>query len=226
MVRFLEIGFAIFEEFHVAVELVDDETLEAGPVFGLQHRKGADDGGNHAAAVDIAHEEGRNIDGLGKAHVGKIAIAQVDFGGASRTFHDDEVGLLGELPEAFDNGGHELLAVLEKIARRHGGGALALNDDLGAGGGFGFQQHRVHVNGCGLPGGAGLQGLGPADLAAIAGDGGIVRHVLRLEGHHFQSAPGEGAAEAGGHQGFAHVGAGAHEHEGAGLHGASHMTWA
>ncbi len=92
--------------------------------------------------------------------------------------------------------------------------------------GFGLQQHRVHVNGCGLPGGAGLQGLGPADLAAIAGDGGIVGHVLRLEGHDLQPAIGEGAAEAGGDQGFADIGAGAHEHEGAGLHGASHMIWA
>ncbi len=78
----------------------------------------------------------------------------------------------------------------------------------------------------GCPGGAGLQGLGPADFAAIAGYGGIVGHVLRLEGHHFQSAPGEGPAEAGGDQGFSHVGAGAHEHEGAGFHGASHMIWA
>ncbi len=200
--------------------------LRRAPVFGVQHREGADDGGNHAAAVDVAHEEGRNIDGLGKAHVGEVAIAQVDFGGASRTFDDDEVGLLGECPEAFDDGRHELLAVLEEVAGRHGGGALALNDDLGARGGFGFQQHRVHVNGCGLPGGAGLQGLGPADLAAIAGDGGIVGHVLRLEGHHFQSALGEGPAEAGGDQGFSHVGTGAHEHEGAGLHGASHIIWA
>ena len=104
------------------------------------------------------------------------------------------------------DGGHELLAVLEKIAGRHGGGA-ALNDDLGADGALRFQQHRVHVNGCGLPCGAGLQGLGAADLAAIAGDGGIVGHVLRLEGQHFQAAPGEGAAQAGDHQGFADVGA-------------------
>ena len=64
------------------MELVDDEALEAGLVFGLEHRKGADDGGNHAAAVDIAHEEDRNIDGLGEAHVGEVAIAQVDLGGA------------------------------------------------------------------------------------------------------------------------------------------------
>ena len=128
--------------------------------------------------------------------------------------------------EAFDDGRHELLAVFEKVAGRHGGGALALNDDLRTRIGFGLQQHRVHVNGCGLPGGAGLQGLGPADLAAIAGDGGIVGHVLRLEGHDFQSAIGEGPAEAGGDQGFAHVGAGAHQHEGAGLHGASHIMWA
>src|SRR5436190_5241157 len=89
---FLEIGFAIFEEFHVAVELVNDETLEARPVFGLQHCKRADDGGDYPAAMNVTDEEGRNIYGLGKAHVGKIAIAQVYLRRASGTFNNDEVG--------------------------------------------------------------------------------------------------------------------------------------
>ena len=41
--------------------------------------------------------------------------------------------------------------------------------------------------------GARLQRLGAADLAAVGGDRGVVRHVLRLERPHPQPAPGEGA---------------------------------
>ena len=68
-------------------------------------------------------------------------------------------------------------------------------------------------------GGAGLQGLGAADLAAVGGDGGVVRHVLRLERAHAEAAVGEGAGEAGDDQRLADVGAGALEHQGAGGHG-------
>ena len=222
----LKIGFAIFEEFHVAMELVDDEALEALPVVFIKDGQGADDGGDDAAPVDVAHEESWNIDGPGKAHICQIAIPQIDFGGAAGTLHDDEVGLRREFLEAFHDGWHELLAVFEEIPRRHGGRPFALDDDLGTRIGFRFQEHGVHVDGCGLAGGAGLERLGPADFAAVLGDGGIVGHVLRFEGHDFQSAIGKSPAQAGGHQGLAHVGAGAHQHEGARAHGASHIIWA
>ena len=36
--------------------------------------------------------------------------------------------------------------------------------------------------------GLGLRGLGPADLAAVGGDGGVERHVLRLERRHPEPA--------------------------------------
>ena len=38
-------------------------------------------------------------------------------------------------------------------------------------------------------------GLRPADLAAVCGHGGVVRHVLRLERPHPEAAPREGAAK-------------------------------
>ena len=61
--------------------------------------------------------------------------------------------------------------------------------------------------------GARLQRLGAADLAAVGGDGGVVRHVLRLERRDPQAAIGEGAAQPGDQQRLADIGAGALEHQ-------------
>jgi hypothetical protein len=171
---FFEIGFAIFKELHVAMEFVDDESLKARLVACSDDFKSTHDGSNHAAPVNIADEKCRNVNGLGKAHVGEITLAQVYFGWATSALDDDEVSLLGEYLVALHYRRHELLAILEKVAGRHCRGAPALNNDLGTRCGFRFQENRVHVDGCGLPRGAGLQGLGPADFTAITGDCGIV----------------------------------------------------
>ena len=76
-------------------------------------------------------------------------------------------------------------------------------------------------------GGAGLQRLGAADLAAGGGDGGVVGHVLRLERADAEAAVGEGAGEAGDDQRLADVGAGALEHQarvGMGFRGGQGLT--
>ena len=82
------------------------------------------------------------------------------------------------------------------------------------------------MDGRGDAGGAGLQRLGAADLAAVGGDGGVVGHVLRLERADAEAAVGEGAGEAGDDQGLADVGAGALEHqaEGGGFAGWSRVN--
>ncbi len=59
--------------------------------------------------------------------------------------------------------------------------------------GLWLQQHRVHVGVRLDSGSQRLECLRAADLAAVDGDGGVVRHVLRLEGEHAQAAPREGA---------------------------------
>ena len=101
--------------------------------------------------------------------------------------------------------------------RRMSRDALAAHDDLGAGSCSGLS--RTGFSGGGRDArGPRLQRLGAADLAAIGGDGGIVRHVLRLERRDPQAAIGEGAAEAGDDQRLADIGAGAHEHDGARSH--------
>ena len=77
------------------------------------------------------------------------------------------------------------------------------------------------------PGRARLQRLGAADLAAVDGDGRVVRHVLRLEGAYRHAAIGEKTAEAGSDQRVADIGPSAHQHEDFAVFFAHHaMTWA
>ncbi len=82
--------------------------------------------------------------------------------------------------------------------------------------GFGLEQDRVHVDRGRAAGGEGLEGLGAADLAAVGGDGGVVGHILRLEGGDVEAAVAGGAAEAGDEEGLADAGAGALDHQGGG----------
>ena len=85
--------------------------------------------------------------------------------------------------------------------------------DLRADIGFRFQQDRVHVGMRLDPAGQCLQCLRAADLAAVHRHGGVVRHVLRLEGAHGQPTPDGRPAEAGNKQGFSDVRSGSLEHQ-------------
>ena len=59
---------------------------------------------------------------------------------------------------------------------------------------------------------SGLQGLRPPDLAAVGGDGRVVRHVLRFERNDAQTPVGHQAAQPSDDQRFADVRSGPHEH--------------
>ena len=89
----------------------------------------------------------------------------------------------GKPVEAFQHRGHELRLERGIVARLRAAPAPALHDDLRAGLGFGLQQDRVHVGHAARARQASAcKRLRAPDLAPVDGDGGIVRHVLRLEG--------------------------------------------
>ena len=60
-------------------------------VVGVEDRKRADQRGEDAAAVDVADEEHGQARGAREAHVGEVALAQVDLGGRAGAFADDGV---------------------------------------------------------------------------------------------------------------------------------------
>ena len=197
----------------IAAKLVDDEAADQRGVGGIDHRLGADEARDHAAAVDVADQHHRHVGGARKAHVGDVVRAQVDLRGAAGAFDQHEVGLFPQPREAFEHRRHELRLHLLVGGRLGGAVDAALHHDLRADLALRLEQHRVHVHARRDPRGARLQRLGAADLAAIRRDRGIVRHVLRLERPHPQAAIGEGARQRSDDQRFADIGAGALEHQ-------------
>src|SRR5262249_43974047 len=87
------------------------------------------------------------------------------------------------------------------------------DDQLSAHVALRLEKHGIHIN-CRLrPASARLQGLGAPDLTAARRHGGVVRHVLRLEGTNCQAAREEHAAKTGHHPGLTYVRAAALNHQ-------------
>ena len=74
---------------------------------GLQHRMRADNTGDHAAAVDVAGEQHRHVGGGSKTHVGDVAGAQVDLGGAAGAFDQDDVAIARKARKAVEHRGQQ-----------------------------------------------------------------------------------------------------------------------
>ena len=69
---------------------------------------GADEAGDDAAAVDVADQHHRHVGGRGEAHIGDVAVAQVDLGRAAGAFDQHEVGVAREPREAVEHRRHQL----------------------------------------------------------------------------------------------------------------------
>ncbi len=205
---------AVVEQARIAAKLVDEKALDQRCILGIDHGLCADDLRDHPAAIDIAYEHDRHVLGPREAHIGYIAGAQIDLGGRARTLHQNQIRLASQDREALAHAREQLRLELCVIARPRRREPRALDDDLRAGLAFRLEQDRVHVDRCRHARRACLQGLGASDLtAAIIGDGGVVRHVLRLERAHAKPAPDEDPREPGDEHGFADIGAGALDHQ-------------
>jgi hypothetical protein len=65
--------------------------FDARLLGGGEQLQRADQVGEDAAPVDVGHQDHRAVDFFGKAHVGDVAVTQVDFGGAAGAFHQHRV---------------------------------------------------------------------------------------------------------------------------------------
>ena len=209
----LDDRIGVVEERGVAPKLVDDEAPGESAFGRRQQRPCADEARDHAAAIHVAYQRHGNLGCQREAHVGDVVLPQVDLGRAAGSFHQDQVGALAEPPKTLQHARHEpgLERVIAARIRRAGDGAL--HHHLRAVLALGLEQHRVHVD-VGLdPGGAGLQRLGAADLAPVARDGGVVGHVLGLEGADRVSTVGERSQKSGGQHRLADIRAGPLQHD-------------
>ena len=198
-------GHAAQEQIGVAAELVHDEARDHRSVVGRERDLRSENLGENPAPVDVADKRDRTIRGAGKAHVGNVALAQVDLGRAARAFDEHNLGGLFHPAITLEHRAHQFRFQRLIFARPRIADRLALDDDLRADFALGLEQHRVHVHAWARAAGARLKRLGAADLAAVIRHGGVVRHVLRLEWTDAEPASCEGAAESGDNERLADV---------------------
>ena len=87
------------EDRRVAAELVDDEAGDERLVVGLEQRERPEQRGEDAAAVDVADDQHGQAGRAGEAHVGEVAVAQVDLGRAAGALADDDVEARAQVGE-------------------------------------------------------------------------------------------------------------------------------
>ena len=116
----------------IAAELVDQEAAHQRGVVRIDHRLGADQARDHAAAVDVADEDDRHARRARKSHVGDIVGAQVHFRSAAGAFDQHDIGLGLEPGEAVEHERHQLRLHLLVGSRLGGAVDAALHHDLGA----------------------------------------------------------------------------------------------
>ena len=184
------------EQARVAAELVDDEADDGRGVLGRERRLDPENLGENAAAIDVADQRDRAVRSAREAHIGDVALAQVDLGCAARAFDEHEVGVCAYARVAVEHGAHQFGFERLIFARPRIADHLALDDDLRADLALRLEQNRVHVHARRNAAGARLQRLRAADLAAVVRHRSVVRHVLRLERADAKPAPREGAAKA------------------------------
>src|SRR6202012_839358 len=118
----------------------------------------------------------------GHAHVDDVARLEVDLGGRSGAFEDDDLLLRSQRRVALTDDGHELFdAPLVILRSGEPSPYLSTYDDLRGHVSGRLEEDGVHMDRGGNASGLGLQSLGASNLQALPGRCRVERHVLRFE---------------------------------------------
>ena len=79
------------EQRDVTTKLVDGESAKQRALFRRQEMRRADDRREHAAALDIGHENPRRLNARHQTEIDQVVLAQIQLGDAARAFDDDRV---------------------------------------------------------------------------------------------------------------------------------------
>ena len=141
----------------------------------------------HAAAINVGHQQRRGVHQAREAEIHDIPLAQVHLSHAARALHHDVIvrgrQAVETLQRAFADKGHVLVIFAGGQRLPH----LALNHHLGRRIRFGLQQNGIHVGDRVHPAGLGLGRLGAPNLPAVGRGKRIIRHILRLKWRDAQS---------------------------------------
>ena len=82
---------SLLEQAEVSPELVNDNTLDSGPVFRLLQQDGTIDTGKDASPVDVSHQNHVSTGISCHRHIDQIRIPQVNLRDAAGPFHHDRI---------------------------------------------------------------------------------------------------------------------------------------
>ena len=99
---------AIRKQTRIAAKLVHKKALDHCGVGRIEHRLGSGNLGDDAAAIDIAQQYHWHISGAGKAHIGDIILAQIDFRRAPGAFDKHQIRLFAQRRETAEDGWQKL----------------------------------------------------------------------------------------------------------------------
>ena len=98
----------------------------------VDHCPRADELRDDAAAVDVADQHDRRPGGAREAHVGDVARAQIDLGGAAGALDQHQIGLFPEARATFEDGAPQSRRQVVIVARLGGADDAAVHHDLRA----------------------------------------------------------------------------------------------
>jgi hypothetical protein len=134
------------EELRIAAKFVHQEALDQRRIGGIDHGFGADERGDHPAAVDVADQHDRHICCTREAHIGNVVGAEIDLRRAAGTLGEHNISVSLQPREAVQHERHQLGLGLLELGGRSAPIDLAPHYDLRADIALWLEQHRVHMD--------------------------------------------------------------------------------
>ena len=196
----------------VAAEFVDNDALDALFVLFALQRHRTVELGEHAAAVDVSHQQHRRVHHAGKPHVDNVIFLQIDLCGATRPLDHNNIVLPAEALVCLHHRRDKITFSAIVFHRWHIALHAPVDDDLTADVRRRLEQDRVHARVRLDARSLGLHHLCAPHLSAIFRDEGVERHVLALEGRNTITVLLQNTAKPRGKQALARVGHRALDH--------------
>ncbi len=201
----LEQAHALVEERHVTPELVDRKSPEQRPLLRLQKPHGPENRREHAAPLDVRHEQPGRLDGRDQPEIREVHAPEVELGDAAGAFDDDDV----ETPREVVVRGADVRAELVRVSVIASGRERLPRspvDNHLAVAAARLEQDRIHRGLRFQAAGLRLRYLGTPNLPTGATGIRMIRHVLRFEGSHGHALAAQPRADRRHHPALAGVG--------------------
>ena len=171
-----------FQNGPVSPEFIQKQPFDPRPFLRLQQRQRSVELGEHAAPVNVPHQQHRRVHQLRKAHIHNVVPLQIDLRGTSGPLYHNDVMFRRERVISRQNLRDQGFFI-NKIRRRvHLPPDSSVDNDLTSHVRGGFEQHRIHPHIRFNPRRFRLNSLCAPHFAAGERDKGVERHILALEG--------------------------------------------